>query len=198
MAVKIERNNGNRMKKNIFLLLIVLFCGLSAFGLTLEGNVSYTVDSARKFTFDNAVRHIPDSMVRPYMHDANFEANKDYIKYGAQPINYEIEVYKKGPFNLSYSIQYKNDRNKAYYYWKLDGALLFIDIRQISKTQKTKFPMKIYRYDTKGNLMAGGLVVSEDEMFLFDKNQKLITHRINNIGYNAKGKKQWRAVPIEF
>ena len=40
--------------------------------------------------------------------------------------------------------------------------------------------------------------MSEEESFLYDKKQKLITHRIGDYGYNDKGKRMWKAEEIEF
>ena len=80
----------------------------------------------------------------------------------------------------------------------MDGTLLFIDIEEALNKAKNRYPLKFYRYDTKGKLIAGGIAVSENESFLFDKNQKLITHRKNNTGYNARGKEQWQAIEVKF
>ncbi len=186
--------------KKIFILLILILLVFAPYvgALTLNGNVSYTVESARGITFENARTNVPSSMFLPYLQDENFAANKDYIKFGAQPLDRNIEVFKKGPLKIAYAVRYKSNKDCVYYYFKLDGSLLFTDIKQKNKKGNNEFPIKVYRYSPKGELIAGGIVVSENEMFLFDKNKKLITHRLNNIGYNDKGKKQWRAEEVKF
>ncbi len=184
--------------KKILVLLIFLIFTRGVFALTLEGNVSYTVESARSITFENVRAELPLSMVQPHLIDESFGANKDYIKYGGQPVDRYIEVFKKGPFRLAYAIQYKKHKEITYYYLKMDGTLLFIDIEEVLNKAKNRYPLKFYRYDTKGKLIAGGIAVSENESFLFDKNQKLITHRKNNTGYNARGKEQWQAIEVKF
>ena len=189
----------NCMKKIFILLILILLVFAPYVGaLTLNGNVSYTVESARGITFENARTNVPSSMFLPYLQDENFAANKDYIKFGAQPLDRNIEVFKKGPLKIAYAVRYKSSKDYVYYYFKLDGSLLFTDIKQKNKKGNNEFPIKVYRYSPKGELIAGGIVVSENEMFLFDKNKKLITHRLNNIGYNDKGKKQWRAEEVKF
>ena len=49
--------------KKILVLLIFLIFTRGVFALTLEGNVSYTVESARSITFENVRAELPLSMV---------------------------------------------------------------------------------------------------------------------------------------
>jgi len=107
-----------------------------------------------------------------------------------------LEISRDYYILLEVSYGYTNDI--TYYFTKFKGLLIAIDIYESTKNQKTKYPRKCYRYDTNGQLIAAGIRVSEEESFLYDKKQKLITHRIGDYGYNDKGKRMWKAEEIEF
>lgn len=182
----------------IFLVSILLSCSFCK-AIVLEGKITYNVDSARKVSFEGIQRTIPVSTFQSHLSDCNFQENKDFIKYGIQPKDRNIEVFTKGKLKIAYSVNYKNNPNYSYYYLKLNGALLFIDIdKEKPKNQKTKYPIIVHRYDIQGKLISAGIHVAEEEGFLYDKNEKLIIHRIGKYGYNEKGRRIWKAEEIEF
>lgn len=186
------------MKIFFIVIALVFIFVMEASAVTLEGKITYTVDTARKVTFENVLKTIPISSFQTYLIDYNYKENKDFIKYGIEPKDREVEVFYKGPLKIAYVVNYKNKPDYTYYYTKLGGALIYIDIEQKDKKLKSKYPLKFYRYDTRGKLVAAGLMVSENEGFLYDKKEKLKVHRLGDNGYNSKGKKIWNAEELDF
>lgn len=184
--------------KKIFLLILITFTGLVGHCLTLEGNLVYSVEKAREMTFDHAETQIPLSEFQSYLSDPDYKESKDYIKYEMKPHGREIEVFKKGNMKLAYAVRYDYQKDVTYFYSKVGGVLLFIDKDKIEKNQKSKYPIKIYRYNTEGKLISAGIHVSDNEGFLYNIKGKLITHRIGDYGYNEKGKKVWKAEEVKF
>lgn len=186
------------MKKILLLLIFISFLIGPVFAQTLTGKITYTIDSARNEVFHNAKMAIPLTEFKHQLFDPDFEENKNFIKYGIQPKYKSIEVFKKGAFKLAYAIVYERKPDYAYYYLKLTGGLVFIDIYSKPKNKNQKYPSKCYRYDTDGKLTGAALVVSDEEAFLYDKKGELITHRVGNIGYDKNGKKSWVSEEVEF
>lgn len=189
------------MKKYLSVFIILLFITNSAYAKVIEGKVTYTEESARSILFQNAKMFIPLNTISRFMTDPNFTMNRDLIKYGIQSDNRCVEVYKKGSLKLAYSVTYNENPKYTYYYIKMNGQLMFVDIEesmQQKDSKKARYPVKFYKYNREGKLVAAGIMISENEGFLYDNNQKLITHRLNNIGYNKNGKQSWMAEELEF
>lgn len=184
------------MKKLLYLIFSIFITINPSYAEMLKGGITYTVESARVATFEGAKTEIPVSSIQKYMLDPDYKANRDFIKYEISPSDRTIELYKKGKLKLAYSVTYNSDKNTVLYYSKLGGTLLFID--KNNKKQNFKYPVKVYRYNTKGKLIAAGIHISENEGYLYDKNQKLIVHRLGDYGYSAKGKKTWKAQEVKF
>lgn len=180
------------------LLFVTFMVALPSNAVTLEGKVTYTVDAARKVVFDGIQKKIPQSSFQSHLIDMNYNENKEMMKYGLSADDRDIEVFYKGKLKIAYAIRYKENPKYSYYYLKLGGALVFIDVDKENPKQKTKYPILIYRYDRNGNLMSGGIHISQNEGFLYDKDEKLIIHRLGEYGYNDKGKRMWKAEDIEF
>ena len=70
------------MQKVIALITLIILTMSPVFGLTLEGGVTYTVESARKEAFSGVKYKIPVSSFKKYMQDPNFEENKAAIAAG--------------------------------------------------------------------------------------------------------------------
>ena len=86
------------MKKLVLLLFLILAVMQTATAQTLEGKITYTVDSARKITFDGVKKQIPVSLFSSYLIDPDYKSSMDYIKYELSPTDRDIEVFKKGKF----------------------------------------------------------------------------------------------------
>lgn len=149
-------------------------------------------------TFEGAKTQIPVSSFQSYMHDPDYKSSVDFIKYEIDPPGREISLFTKGKLKIAYAVRYDNNKDITYYYTKYRGVLLFMDIWENTDNKKLKYPVKLYRYDTEGKLIAAGICVSKDEAFLYDKKQKLIVHSLGDFGYNKNGKKVWKSQLVDF
>ena len=181
---------------SIYLLITFFVWQTQALTTTLKGHITYTVDSARNLTFDGIKEEISVWSFKAHLKDPNYKANMDYIKYGVAPYGWKVEVFQKGKFKLGYAVTYDSNEKVTYYYAKFNGSLIAVEHNDIKS--KSKYPYRCYRYDTSGKLIAAGIHINKNEGFLYDKNKKLITHRIGNYGYDEKGKRQWKAKLVDF
>ena len=167
------------MQKTIMLITLIILTISPVFGLTLEGGVTYTVESARKEAFSGVKYKIPVSSFKKYMQDPNFEENKAAIAAGNfWAKDRHITVFSDG----EYSIIYYKDRYKVYTYNK-NGKLVGLSIRS-----SLTIPMKAYQYTTKGELEGVELYVSLEECYIFDEKGEFGYHWIGNDCYDKNGK----------
>ena len=157
------------------LIFISLFI-VSAY--TLNGGVSYTVETARIESFSNIDRKIDVEKYSSKFKDNDYESNKKNIAKNKLKLrNRKICFYSNG----TYSVTYKSDLDVAFYYDK-NGLLIYLEYEL-----NDDFPRKSVSYDIQGELNSVIFSPSEYEQFIFDKNGKLIAHWIGNNGYNEKG-----------
>ena len=98
------------MPRAITLLTLIILTMSPVFGLTLEGGVTYTVESARKEAFSGVKYKIPVSSFKKYMQDPNFEENKAAIAAGKADLgDRKIELFSDG----SYGVIYNNNLYKT-------------------------------------------------------------------------------------
>lgn len=176
--------------KKLIILIAGFFATLLPVGsAVLEGQVSYTVESARKIAFEGIERKIDASLFEDYMQDPNYKENKQVMKGKIELKNRSVQVFK-GFIVPAYAVTYYDNPRYTYYYIKYLNQLAFVDIDEIDTTKKDiVFPFKTFRYDFKGRLIAVGLTTSLEERFLYKSNGKLISRWSGNTGYNAKGRK---------
>lgn len=182
------------MKKIFASLILFILLSVQCIAVTIEGKITYTEESARKITFENIQTTIPYESFRQHTRDWNYEKNMDLLKYGIVAKDREVEAFKKWKKIFAYAVTYYKSPKYTYYYLVPGGYLIAIDIVVNNK----EYPKKFYKYNTKGELFAAGIQISENEGYLFDKNQKLLVHRIDNSGYNRKGRKMWEAELLEY
>ena len=188
------------MKKIIIFIFLAVFFALQACSETvLEGKITYTVESARKLAFDGIPRTIPHEQIDSYMQDRDRKDNIDALKNGADLENRSVQLFK-GMIFKAYAVTYYDNPKYTYYYLNAMNQLAFIDIDEVDATKldEIKYPFRTIRYDLRGNLMAVGIYVSDEERFLYKKDGTLIAHWIGNVGYNAKGRKIGTIEQIKF
>ena len=174
------------MKKFLCSLLVLIFVMLPASaGMVLEGNVSYTEETAREEAFLGVEQKISMDKFKSEIKDKNYIENKKALKSGRVFSDRIIQYFKIGAVK-AYAITYLSKPQYTYYYSTLINNLLFLDI---SEDGIEDFPYKVIRYSYNGDLLAVGFYVSEDERFLFDKDRNLLSHWIGKEGFNKKGKK---------
>ncbi len=173
------------MKKFLCSLLVLIFVMLPASaGMVLEGNVSYTEETAREEAFSGVEQKISMEQFKDKIQDKNYRENKDSFKSEKTFSDRIVQYFKIGAIK-AYAVTYLEKPEFTYYYSTLINNLLFVDIG----SEMEDFPYKILRYSYNGELLAVGFYVSEEERFLFDKNRKLLSHWIGKEGFNRKGKK---------
>ncbi len=174
------------MKKFIIFILILIFGMIPAYSVTvLEGNVTYTEETAREEAFAGVEQKISMEKFKAEIKDKNYIENKKALKSGKVFSDRIVQFFKIGAVK-AYAITYMSKPEYTYYYSTLINNLLFLDI---SQDNIDDFPYRVIRYSYNGDLLAVGFYVSEDERFLFDRNRKLLSHWIGKEGFNKKGKK---------
>ncbi len=165
--------------KKFFIIINLIVAFVLCTGLTINGGISYNVNSARKISFDNIQNKIDTKEYSLYFYDKNYKSNiKAKYKNKNKFINRYVTFFSDG----CYGIIYKRDKNTGYYY-SAKGILEYIEI-----SYSKNFPKKFVKYNIDGNIDTVSLWVSSREQFIFDKNKLLIAHWINENKYNANGK----------
>ena len=166
------------MQKVIALITLIILTMSPVFGLTLEGGVTYTVESARKEAFSGVKYKIPVSSFKKYMQDPNFEENKAAIAAGKA----DLEDRKIGWFSDGgYGVVYKKNKYNVYFYDKL-GRLTEMDIRS-----SLVCPTKTYKYNSNGELENVVFNVSVKEAYIYKMNGELEAHWIGSNCYDQNG-----------
>ncbi len=150
-----------------------------AYGLTLEGGVTYTVESARKEAFEGVKYKIPVSSFKEHLTDKNFEKNRKTKTSGVV----EFSDRRVGWFSdASYAVMYNKNKYIVYYYNKT-GKLTEIDYKS-----SLVRPIKIYKYTPKGKLQNVIFDISANESFIYKLDGKLEAHWVGNNCYDEEGK----------
>lgn len=175
------------MKKLLFILSIFLI--MSAFcDEILKGSIS--VSCAREKAFAGISKTIPADEIRKYKYDLYHYLNLNYIKENKLLIQngYKdrilVPFYTKRGRLVAYGVQYKDDPDKKLYYTLGDRLIKY----EKDTSKKGVFPYKTAAYDINGNLVNISLYISQTESFVFNKNEKLLAHWVNDECYNEKGK----------
>ena len=167
-----------KMQRILITILIFLFFSPVAYGLTLEGGVSYTVESARKEAFDGVKYKIPVSSFKEHLKDPNFAENKAALAAGVQDLgDRKICLFSDG----TYGVFYINNMYNVYFYDKY-GRLDSMDIRS-----SLTFPVKTYKYTPKGILENVVFDISLKETFIYKLNGELEGHWVDDNCYDEKG-----------
>ena len=176
----------------IILAFLFLFFNMTLAN-DLQGKVTYTENSARIEAFKDLARHIDKKMFKDYKKDKYTKDNINYLKNKIYKVDKEPKR-NINPFyilnNLAlYSVEYEDDINTKYYY-NILGHLQKFEINDYSGT----YPYRAIAYDKKGNVINITFVVSQNESFIFDKNEELIGHWLNNQFYNKNGQKRFKRI----
>lgn len=153
------------MKRILVAFLGILVFGMSAQAMELTGGVTYTVDSAREYVFQD--------MPQPKL-DSNF--------FFARTDNVDRVVYSYDNNNrvIGISVLYKNDHTQVYIYDE-HKQLIYIDKYD---RDVNLYPHRGYRYDLDGNLSLTSLSVSKNEHYRFSPSGKLIAYSLNGVIYD--------------
>lgn len=157
------------MKKIIYTILFLLIFNPLAIAKSIEGGVSYTVDSARQYLQEGQTDKI--NISGPFRFEIK---NTQKVVYSYNPSNQVIGI----------TVQYINEPNRAYIYGP-DNNLIYID--EYDKSVNI-YPHRGYRYDLSGKLILTSLTVNKNEIFRFSPEGKLIAHSVNGIIYDENGK----------
>jgi len=170
------------------LIITLIFLLNFSYAKNLEGKIIYTEETARIEAFRDIARKIPKSMFKEHLKDRYFKENYANLKNK----NFIISSYPQRNINpfykfnklVLYSVQYDDDINKKYYY-NILGHLVKYEINDYCDN----YPYRAIAYSKKGEVINITLAVSENEAFIFDKNEKLLGHWFEEQFYDNNGKK---------
>ncbi len=175
------------LKKILLAILFFFISTLTLHAQTLEGQVTYTVDTARVAAFEGINKKIDMTQFENHQQDPNRTENMKALETGTSFKDRCVQYFKGMPLK-AYAVNYYDNPKYTYYYPKFTNQLAFVDIDESNGRTGTKFPFRTLRYDFRGRLIAVGIYVSPEERFLYKQNGKLISHWIGNYGYNARGR----------
>ena len=177
----------------IRILLTILLLFSISFAQDLKGKITYTEQSARIEAFKDLARQIPKEMFKNYLKDKYVKENLQNLK------NKNLIITKEPKRNINpfyvinnialYSVEYVDDINTKYYYNPL-GKLVKFEINDYTGD----YPYRAIAYNTKGKVINITFIVSDRESFIFDKNEKLLGHWLDNQFYDKKGRKSYKRI----
>ena len=152
----------------IFLVLFANFVKNSTLAESIQGGVSFNVNSAREYLQEGQEDNIDIS--GPYQFQAS---NTEKIVYS----------YNNSGQVIGITVQYINEPTKAYIY---NQTKKLIYVEKYDRPTNI-YPHRGYRYDLSGKLNLTSLSISKNEHFRFSPDGKLIAHSINGIIYDEDG-----------
>ncbi len=186
------------MLKKVIIAAFFMFLSVTGINAqTLEGKITYTVDTARIAAFEGVAKRIDMTDFEKYQQDLNRKENLAALESGEVFKDRCVQYFKGMPMK-AYAVSYYDNPKYTYYYPKFVNQLAFLDIDENDGRMTEKFPFRTLRYDFRGKLIAVGIYVSAEERFLYKENGKLISHWIGNYGYNASGRKIGEIEDIEY
>lgn len=149
-----------------FFILIILFFVLPVYAEnTIHGGLSYTVNQARVWAFDNISYKLPMSVFQ------------DKLSFVKSRKNKYVTFFSDG----DYSVTYRKNPDYTYYYSPEDN------LRVVEIMLDKVYPKKSIRYDSSGDLDSVSIDLINNEQFIFDLNKKLVVHWVGENGYNDDG-----------
>lgn len=157
-----------------------LFMAMPAGALILQGNAQFNAELAREETFAGINYALGPNEFRDYWTDPNFEANRDALNNNVNKLhNRYLAFFSDG----TYGVRYTNDPYHNYYYDEF-GTLFKVDV--LNKPFDV-YPHRSVAYNRYGTFKNATFVVSKNEQYLYDKNQKLLGHWVENACYDEHG-----------
>ena len=168
------------MKKAVlFLIMFFAICIGPSYSYTLKGEVTYTVERARKEAFANVEYSLPQSIIDKNIKDPNFKENIKAIKLGATELKDRyIQHYSDG----GYAIVYKKNPHYVHYYSQTG------ELTSIEKRKSLQTPTSSLSYTPQGQLDGVTFILSPDNMYLFDVKGKFVCHWVGDKAYDKNGK----------
>lgn len=171
--------------KTILSLFLIIFLALPSLSETLNGGVTYDVDSARNEAFENLDYSFSPDLISKNLLDTDSLANQSALLTGNT--SFKDRILCKFSTGI-YGVRYNDDPYRAYYYTK-DGRLDYVD-----KKSRLEYPHKVSTYNLKGELISTALYISKQEQYIFDLNKSLTTHWVGDKGYDKNGVQKWSRV----
>lgn len=152
------------MKK--YLLILVLFFVLPAYGAVITGSVEYSVESARQELSD--LPKTPNlNLIKANFIDENNSENLTSLLTGQTELKDRIlAIFSDG----SYGVNYKDNPIYIWYY-NSEGILINVEIKT-----GLEHPYKAYKYSPNGRLVNMSIHPNFDESFVFSPQKKLLAH----------------------
>lgn len=168
------------MKKVLLTIFCILCLTIPANALMLQGNAEFNAEAAREETFDNVNYDLGPNSFQRYWNDANHYVNYNTLKNGKTklPDRY-LSLFSDG----TYGVRYVNDPYHNYYYDE-KGELFKVDV--LNKPFNV-YPHRSIAYNKYGSFKNATFSVSKKEQYLYDSNQKLMGHWVDNACYDGNG-----------
>ena len=175
--------------KTVFIFLFFCFIQITAFGTTIEGGITYTVDDVRKMAFENVQKQIQPVSI--------YDERYKFKLYGEKKNVINITDYKASCLKLlsitGLSVVYKDNPNKEYVYIKLFGeyGLDSINIQESlgnGNARAVKYDYNTGKLRTIFVLISDVYPLEDQECYVFNAKGKLIGHWNGYNGNVYKGK----------
>jgi hypothetical protein len=163
------------MKKFVLFIILFIFLIFPTHAQTLQGGISYTVESAREEAFKNIEYTIPMESYKQYLKDSGYVPPK---KAGGKP-----HIKKFGRFVTLFSdgTYCVSKTNFALHYTK-NGLLEYIEIIE----GNYNYPKLGKKYDVNGKLIIVFLMISPNESYSYNADKKYRGHWIKSRFYNKQ------------
>jgi len=175
--------------KTVFIFLFFCFIQITAFGTTIEGGVTYTVDDVRKMAFENVQKQIQPVSIYDERYKFNLYGEKKNI---INVVDYNVSFLKLMSIKALTAI-YNDNPNKEYTYIKLFGKYSLDAINIYEKIGNENYRMLKYDVYT-GKLRNISVLITDikpfenQETYIFNAKGKLVGHWKGYNGSMYKGK----------
>lgn len=172
-----------KMRGKLIILLCLFALCVPVFADTLQGNITYTEETARQEAF-KGVKQFSGTHIISW-DSGKYFLNIETIKNNPQVLCIaKINVKRLGiPMGHAYAISYKDEPNREYIYIRYLGK--YIVKGTTTAMGNGQYPQKFLKYDRYGHLLSiefnTGL-----ESFIYDKDGNLISYWLGQNGKSIK------------
>ena len=166
------------MKKAVLFLIMFFAISVSpSYSHTLKGEVTYTVERARKEAFTNVEYSLPQSIIDKNIKDPNFKENIKAIKLGATELK---DRYITSSSDGHYGVIYKKNLYYEYDYYP-DGKL-----EGVGKRNSLVYPVVTYFYSVQNELKEIMFHISPNRAFQYSSKGDFLYYWIDDKCFDAK------------
>ena len=170
----------NNLLKHIIIILFVFVITIPSHALVLQGNAQFNAEIAKEEVFENIKYSLGPNTFRNFWVDPNYVTNQNALSNGQTRIgNRYIVMFSDG----TYGVRYIQDEYHNYYY-NQNGELFKVDVLD---KPFNEYPHTSIAYNKYGSFKNATFVISKYEQYLYDINQKLMGHWVDDTCYDDNG-----------